>query len=284
MGRSGRGRSAIRNRGERFDGMAQDIEAGCGGYGRGQRTRVFRIHDTERGFEAAMCDACFCVERFVIEDGDARGFAAGARCGGYRNERLERARHRLAFADGRVDVIEKVGRPAGIEIRRLRGVYGGAAAYRDDGIVRSGAGRADCFLNGFIGGLDPDLVEQGVGDPVVFERLEDGSDRGLRAELRIGEDERVFRAEIDEVRTHFAGGAETEADARRRHFECVFVIRHVYSPKLHYPSDMQTPTRSTGRALLALARAGLVQSIFAQTLAQARSETPPIFEDTTCPM
>ena len=69
-----------------------------------------------------MCDACFGVHRDEVKDGHSGSFAAGACGGGNRQQGFERAGNGLSLADGRIDVIEKIGRITTIKVSGFRGV------------------------------------------------------------------------------------------------------------------------------------------------------------------
>ena len=55
-----------------------------------------------------------------IEDRDAGCLTARSRRRRHGNQRLQRCGNRLSFADGCVHIVQKIGRPGGIQIRGLR--------------------------------------------------------------------------------------------------------------------------------------------------------------------
>ena len=104
--------------------------------------------------QGAVGNAGFGVHLQQVKDGHASGFAAGAGRGGDGNQRLQFARHRSPFANGWVDVGQKVGGPGGVEIGRLGRVHAGAAAHGYIAVKFAVGGKANGLLKRFIGGLD----------------------------------------------------------------------------------------------------------------------------------
>ena len=108
MGDLGSGALGIGDGGEGFEGVAQDVEAGCRRDGRRHGARVFGIDNGEVGFEIAVCNAGFDVAVGEVHNGYARGFASRAGCGGNGKEGFDGAGNGFALADGRVDIGEEV--------------------------------------------------------------------------------------------------------------------------------------------------------------------------------
>ena len=127
----------VRHRGERFDGVAQDVEPGRGRDLRRHRPRVVGIEIAERRLEPAVRDAGLRLQLLVVEDRHAGRLAPRPRRRRNRDQRLQRTRHRQALADRRVHVVEEVGGRIGrVEVDRLGRVDHGAAADGDERVER----------------------------------------------------------------------------------------------------------------------------------------------------
>ena len=107
-GRSGRGRSVIRHRGERLHRVAEDVEAGRCRDRRRHRARVVGIEQAERRLQPPARDAGLRVQPLVVEDAHAGRLAAGARGRRDRDQRLQRTGNGQTLADRRVHVVEKI--------------------------------------------------------------------------------------------------------------------------------------------------------------------------------
>ena len=143
-----RGRLAcgIGQRGERLDGVAEHVQTGAGRHHRRQGTGVVRVDDAQVGLQHAMGDAGLGPHRQVIEYRHAGGLAAGAGRGGHCHQRLQRSRDRLAAADRVVHVGEQLRRVGGVQVGRLGGVHGRAAAHRGKPVTTALSGGADRLL------------------------------------------------------------------------------------------------------------------------------------------
>ena len=144
------------------------------------------------------------MQRRVVEDRHAGGLASGSRSGGNGDQRLERPGSRLSLSDGRVDVVEKVGRIRGVEIGRFRGIDGRSAAHGDERVEVALRGELDRLAKGDVGRLDVDAIEQRVSDPVVAQALDHGDDGREPGEIRIGEDHHSLRLDLGEIRADLA--------------------------------------------------------------------------------
>jgi hypothetical protein len=160
-----------------FDRVAQDVESRRCRNGRRKRSGVLRVDDTERRLEPPMGNPGLGAERLVIEDRNAGGFASGPGRGWNRDQGLDWAGNGLTFADRRIHVVQKVGRPATVEVGGFGCIDRGAAPHGDEGVVISVRGKPDRFLQGLLGWLDSYFVEDGESNPVVLQRLERGYDR-----------------------------------------------------------------------------------------------------------
>src|SRR4029453_4761616 len=96
-----------RNRRVGLHRMAQDVEASRGSHRRRRRTGVVGIEKAERRLQQPGRDSGLHVQPCEVENGYARGLAAGAR--GRRNgkERFERTRNRKSLTDRLVFLIEE---------------------------------------------------------------------------------------------------------------------------------------------------------------------------------
>ncbi len=139
----------------------------------GMDARVVRIEDAQIRLERTMGNAGLGVHGRVVEDGHAGGLAAGARGGGDGDQRLDRAGHGLAQADGRVDVGQQVGRIGGEEIGDLGRVDARSAAHghvavkltvdrEGDGVGKRAIGRLDAHPV-VEHGVDAGLCQRGHG-------------------------------------------------------------------------------------------------------------------------
>ena len=213
-----------RDGGEGFDGVTEDVETGGRSDFAGHGAGVFGVDDAEGGLETTVGDAGLGAEGFVVEDGDAGGFAAGAGGGGDGEEGFEGSGDGFSFADGGIDVVEEVRRVTHVEVGGFGGVDGGAAADGDEGVELAGLGEGDGVLDGLIGGFDADTVVDGAGNVVVVERLE-GGDYGVEmAEGRVNEDGYIVEAEFGEIGTDFSSSSDAEADGGGGHFKSVFML------------------------------------------------------------
>ena len=159
--------------------MAEHVEPGRGGHLRRQAAGVLRVEQPERRLQAPAGDARLGVHADQIEDRDSRGFTARAGSGGNGDQGLQRAGHRQPFADGRVHVIQKVGRrTGGVEVHGLGRVDGRAAADGDKRVVGSPAREGDGVLKRLVGGLDANAIIEGEWNAVILQRLEDGQRPG----------------------------------------------------------------------------------------------------------
>ena len=132
-----------------------------------------------------------------IEDGDAGGLAAGARRGGNRDQRLERARHRQPLADDGVDVIEEISRwIGGVQVDGFGGVQGRASAHGDDRVARRLAREGNGVLERLVVRLHAHTIVENEGDMVFVQRFQHRLDRPRLAQPRIGHDQRPPGSEI----------------------------------------------------------------------------------------
>ena len=91
-----------------LDCVAQNVKTCRGGHLRRHGPRVLGIEQSDGGLESAAGDAGLGVHPGQVEYRYAGGLAAGTRGGGNCNQRLQRARHRQALADGRIHVVQKI--------------------------------------------------------------------------------------------------------------------------------------------------------------------------------
>ena len=73
--------------------------------------------------------------------------------------RLQRTRHGAKLAVGQVDVGQEIGGVGGVQIGRLGGVHGRAAAQRHEAVEMAVPGEVGGGEERFVGRLDGDLVE-----------------------------------------------------------------------------------------------------------------------------
>mmetsp|Transcript_30847 Transcript_30847/g.77887 ORF Transcript_30847/g.77887 Transcript_30847/m.77887 type:complete len:264 (+) Transcript_30847:973-1764(+) len=206
--------------------MAQHIKAASGRDRCGHARRVVGVHDAERRLEQPAANARLGAKGCVVKDGHPRGLRPRAGCGGHRDERLDGrgGGHREARPHRRVHKVQegRVGLRC-IQVHHLRGVHGGAAA---DGNVRIKAAaprKGDGRAQGHVRRFHRHLVEQSVRDA----RRLNGLQRSLHGEKRchvgVGDDTRVARAEVAQVRAHLPRGAYAVADVGGRHLKGVLV-------------------------------------------------------------
>ena len=216
------GTAVERQRRVRLDRVAEDVEpAGRRDLG-WHRSGVLRIEDSEQRLQPAVGDAGLCVQRRVVEDRHPGGLAPRPGGGRHRDQRLERPGNRLAFADRRVDVVEKVRRIGRVEVRRLGGVDRRSASDRHEGVEVPFGREIDRVAEGHVGGLDVDAVEERAGDPVVAQALEHGRHRRELRQVRIGQDHHPLCVHLREVHADLARDARAEPDARGSELERVF--------------------------------------------------------------
>ena len=209
-----------RQRRERLDGVAQDVEAARRRHFRGHRAGVVWIQIAECGLEAAAGNAGLRMHPAQVEDADTGRLTARPRRRGNRHQRLQRTWHRQSLADRRVHVVEEVGRRIHrVEIDGLRRVDGRTATDSDDGVEGMVAGEGNGVEKRFVAWLDAHAVVDDGGDAVGRERIERDAHRRQVAQGRVGDHERALDAQFGEVRAHFARNAGAEADGRRRHLE-----------------------------------------------------------------
>ncbi len=85
--------------------MGEHVQAcGCSDH-RGQALCIFRVYDTQGGFEPSVGYTRLGMHLNQIEDGHTRGLTACTRRGGNREQRLESPWNRQAFANGRVHIV-----------------------------------------------------------------------------------------------------------------------------------------------------------------------------------
>jgi hypothetical protein len=76
------------------------------------------------------------------------------------------------------------------------------------------------------------------------DRCEHGGERGQRGDGRIGDDQRATHAEIGQIEADFSGDAGAEPEARRGHFEGVFVVHGESLARLAAHARLRIPTCS----------------------------------------
>ncbi len=123
--------AGVRHRCIRLDGVAQNIQAARRCHLRRHAASIIGVQQSQGRFQAAARDAGLGVHANQVENADARRLAAGARSGWNRKQRLQRAGDGQPLADGRIHVIQKIGRRiSNVQVDGLRGVDGGSAAHR----------------------------------------------------------------------------------------------------------------------------------------------------------
>ena len=135
------GALVIRQRCQGFQGMRQHIQPGTGSHQLGQCARVIRIQNSKIGAQRAVGNSGLGVHLGEVKDGDACGLTAGASCGGHSNQRLQRAGHRLAPANGRVHVCQQISRIGCVQVGRLGRVNHRPAAHRQVAVKLAAAGK-----------------------------------------------------------------------------------------------------------------------------------------------
>ena len=198
-----------------LEAVAEDVEAGAGDDHAGERRRVVGVDDAHVRPEGAVGDAGLGLHVEQVEDGDAGGLAAGAGRGRDGDEWLERAGYGLSPADGGVDVVEEVGGVRGVEVGGLCGVDAGAASDGDVAVEAAVGGEGGGVLEGDVGGLDADAVEQHGVDVFGCEGVEDCADGLSACEAGVGEDHDSAGAEASHLVADLAGDAGAELDAGR---------------------------------------------------------------------
>lgn len=110
--------------------MAEDIQTrGCM-HCRGHGPRVERIADTQRRLQIPMSDSRFRLLGNQVENGRASGLRTGSSCRWNGHKRFQFLGYREAFAQRRVDEIEKVRLGIdSVEIHQFRGINDRSAAY-----------------------------------------------------------------------------------------------------------------------------------------------------------
>ena len=184
--------------------------------------------------QRAVGNARLHVHLRQVEYGHTGRFAARSRGGGHGDVRPQRARYGDAAADGRVHVVEKVGRVGGIEIGRLGRVDGGAAANRKVAVESARAREGDRVLKGVVGRLHPRLVIQDGVDPLRAQRTQRHRDRLAARQAPVRHDHHPPRAQPLHVVPDLPRRARAVLDAGRVHregcFPCLRRICHRLSP------------------------------------------------------
>ena len=125
-----------------------------------------RIENANLRPQSPVRDSGLYMHLRQIADGDARGLTAGTGGGGHGNMRPQRAGYGDAFADRRVDVVQKFGGVGGIEIGRFGRVDRGSASYRKVSVEVAFAGKFDGVMEGNVGRLHPNLIVEDRIDPL----------------------------------------------------------------------------------------------------------------------
>ena len=122
--------AVVRQSGQGLQCMAQHVQPRTGGSHLGQSSGVMRIENANLRPQSPVRDSGLYMHLRQIADGDARGLTACAGGGGHGNMWPQRAGYGDAFADRRVDVVQKFGGVGGIEIGRFGRVDRGSSSYR----------------------------------------------------------------------------------------------------------------------------------------------------------
>lgn len=117
-----------------------------------------------------MRNARFGLHFHVVEDRNPRCLTAGACRGRNGNQRLGRPWNRLPFANGRIDVVEKFSRVAGIQIGDFGRIYSRSTANGDKPIKGILLGKGNSLLERSVCRLDSHAVINGILDALPVHR------------------------------------------------------------------------------------------------------------------
>src|SRR5437879_542947 len=121
-----------------FQRMAEYIQSCRGGDLRGLAAGILRINYTERRFESPMSNTGLGMHSCQVKDSHSCGLTSSPGRSWDCDQWFECSGHWQAFSNGRVHVIQEVGRVGRIEVCSLGSVHGGTAANSDKAFEFSG--------------------------------------------------------------------------------------------------------------------------------------------------
>ncbi len=130
---------------------------------------------------------------------------------------LQRPRHRPALTDGRIDVGEKIGRVANVQIGGLAGVDHRSAADGNEAVEIAFSGEGAGGDEGLIGGFNTHLVVNFEVDASVQQRALHFIHRFQFCHHLIAENCHPFQTQLPGVVTDLLERSGTEAYRRRIH-------------------------------------------------------------------
>jgi len=204
----------VRQRCETFQRRAQDVQSHTDGDHARHGPGVVGVDDAQTRSERPVTDGRLHLHAGDPEDGHPRDFAAGTRSRGHGDHRPERTGNGQALPDGRVHVVEEVGRIGRVQVGGLRGIYRRPAPDGEIPVECSGGCELRGGLEREIARLYAHLVVDNAVDALATQGIE--CDRHGLAVFQVGVHHRHHApgAEGLEVVAYLTRCPGTELDAR----------------------------------------------------------------------
>ena len=217
LGLVGRSTLGVRQRSQRFQGMAQNIQPRAGRHQPGQGARVVRVDDPQQRTQRTMRDPRLGMHGLVVEDRHPRRLAARPSRGGHRNQRLQLARHRPPLADRRVDIGQKLCWIGGIQVGRLGRVDAGSPSHRNIAVKFSIHSKLDGLQKRGIGRLNPAAVVKHPIHPLSPQRIQHHRHSFAHGQVGVGHHHDPPDPQLDDVFAHLTGRSSPKFDAGTLH-------------------------------------------------------------------
>ena len=213
--------AGIRECGERFDRVTENVETTRRRNLGRHRPRVVGIEQAKGRLETTTRDAGLRVQPSEIEDADTGRFTAGTGRRRDRDQWLQRSWNRQTLPHWRVHVVEKVGRRIRrVKVDGFRRIDRRPATDGNKRVARVLLRKGDRVGERLVRRLDTDAVVDHRADSARVERFHHGLHRLQLPHCLVGQNERMPNAELCEVESHFARHTGAEANGGRRHLEC----------------------------------------------------------------